>query len=133
MKFVALMSGGKDSIYAAMECAALGHDLVCVANLAPPPPIAPQGATASDVKAESKDTTAEEVLESDSFMYQTVGHDVVPALATCLGVPLVVGFVRGTPLHQGLAYMPTIGDEVRCKFYCLYPLFALLCLYYSSI
>ena len=113
MKFVALMSGGKDSVYAAMECAALGHELVCVANLAPPPPMASISATSIASNSNAEDSAAEEVLESDSFMYQTVGHDVVPALATCLGVPLIVGLVRGSPLHQGLAYMPTPGDEVR--------------------
>jgi len=36
MKFVALISGGKDSIYNIMECVAHGHELVCVANLHPP-------------------------------------------------------------------------------------------------
>ena len=101
MKFVALVSGGKDSVYAAMECVALGHELVCAANLAPPPP------TVCTADGGSKAP-----LETDSFMFQTVGHDVVPALSICLGVPLVVGLVRGAPLHQGLAYTFTAGDEV---------------------
>jgi len=33
MKFVALISGGKDSIYNILECEAHGHELLCVANL----------------------------------------------------------------------------------------------------
>jgi diphthine-ammonia ligase len=35
MKFVALLSGGKDSVFNALECVSLGHELVCVANLYP--------------------------------------------------------------------------------------------------
>jgi diphthine-ammonia ligase len=35
MKFVALLSGGKDSVYNVLECVSLGHELVCVANLYP--------------------------------------------------------------------------------------------------
>lgn len=35
MKFVALLSGGKDSVFNLMQCVAHGHELVCVANLYP--------------------------------------------------------------------------------------------------
>jgi diphthine-ammonia ligase len=49
MKFVSLISGGKDSIYNTIECVAMGHELVCVANLAPPVELA--------------------VKEMDSYMY----------------------------------------------------------------
>ena len=45
-KYVSLISGGKDSIFNTMKCAAHGHELLCVANLYP-----------------------EEQKESDSFMY----------------------------------------------------------------
>ena len=33
MKFVALLSGSKNSIYNVMECIGMGHELVCVGNL----------------------------------------------------------------------------------------------------
>lgn len=36
MKFVGLISGGKDSIFNLLECISYGHELVCVANLHPP-------------------------------------------------------------------------------------------------
>lgn len=36
MKFVGLISGGKDSIFNLLQCVAYGHELVCVANLHPP-------------------------------------------------------------------------------------------------
>ena len=35
MKFVGLVSGGKDSIFNIMQCIIYGHELVCIANLKP--------------------------------------------------------------------------------------------------
>ena len=99
MKFVALLSGGKDSVFAATECVRRGgHELVCGANLAP----------ARDA------ATGEAPLETDSYMYQTAASEVAgAAMAECLGVPLVRGAVTGRALHQGLAYAATAGDEVE--------------------
>jgi hypothetical protein len=37
MKFVALLSGGKDSCYNIVHCTANGHELVAAASLRPPP------------------------------------------------------------------------------------------------
>ncbi|KAI9190166.1 hypothetical protein H9P43_001599 [Blastocladiella emersonii ATCC 22665] len=56
MKLVALISGGKDSCFNALHCAANGHEIVALANLHP--------------RQEDGD-------ELDSHMYQTVGHDVI--------------------------------------------------------
>jgi diphthine-ammonia ligase len=36
MKFVALISGGKDSCFNAIKCVSYGHELVCMGNLCPP-------------------------------------------------------------------------------------------------
>lgn len=36
MKFVALISGGKDSCYNVMHCLVQGHELAALANLRPP-------------------------------------------------------------------------------------------------
>jgi hypothetical protein len=36
MKVIALVSGGKDSCYNMMECVRHGHEIVAIANLAPP-------------------------------------------------------------------------------------------------
>ena len=67
MKFVGLVSGGKDSIMSIMEAVAHGHELVCLANL----------------------HAAELGKEMDSYMYQTVGVEIVPLIAKCLQVPLI--------------------------------------------
>jgi diphthine-ammonia ligase len=59
MKFVALLSGGKDSVFNMALSIAYGHELVCIGNLYP--------------KGQNS--------EKDSFMYQTVGVEIVPAIA----------------------------------------------------
>ena len=35
MKFVSLVSGGKNSVFNTLQCISYGHELVCVANLYP--------------------------------------------------------------------------------------------------
>ncbi|CAN1234008.1 Diphthine--ammonia ligase [Linum perenne] len=85
MKVVALVSGGKDSCYAMMKCIQYGHEIVALANLMP---------------------ADESVDELDSYMYQTVGHQIVVSYAECIGVPL----------HQKLNYTMTPGDEVEDMF-----------------
>ncbi len=54
MKFVGLISGGKDSIFAILKCLQTGLELVCLANLKPP----------------------EKYQESNSYMNQSVGADI---------------------------------------------------------
>nr|GMD59006.1 diphthine--ammonia ligase isoform X1 [Ipomoea batatas] len=95
MKVVALVSGGKDSCYAMMKCIQYGHEIVALANLMP----------ADD----SQD-------ELDSYMYQTVGHQIVVSYATCMGVPLFRRRIKGSTRNHGLSYSLTPGDEVEDMF-----------------
>jgi len=91
MKFVGLISGGKDSIFNLVKCVAHGHELVCLANLHP-------------------DTQG----ETDSFMYQTVGVEIAVSIASCLEVPLYRRAIQGSSLDQGLDYStPSERDEVE--------------------
>ncbi|KAG7895565.1 hypothetical protein KL925_000274 [Ogataea polymorpha] len=92
MKFVALISGGKDSCFNVLHCLANGHELVCLANLYPPP---------SDSH------------ELDSFMYQTVGFDIVPYYADCTGKPLYRRMICGDSHNQKLEYERTENDETE--------------------
>ncbi|OUM51359.1 hypothetical protein BVG19_g454 [[Candida] boidinii] len=92
MKFVALVSGGKDSCFNILHCLAQGHELTCLANLYPPP-------------AESD--------EIDSFMYQTVGHDVLNYYSECIGVPMFRHMIQGTSNNQSLEYKVTDKDETE--------------------
>ncbi|XP_054819540.1 diphthine--ammonia ligase isoform X1 [Prosopis cineraria] len=95
MKVVALISGGKDSCYAMMMCIKYGHEIVALANLMP------------------DDGSVDEL---DSYMYQTVGHQIVISYAECMGLPLFRRQIKGSTRHQELGYRPTPGDEVEDMF-----------------
>jgi diphthamide synthase (EF-2-diphthine--ammonia ligase) len=112
MKFVALVSGGKDSIFSAMEATAEGHTLVALANLYP------------------RDVAQQEV---DSHCFQTVGHHLVTvrrverrrlsrahhhrpqAIAECIGVPIFRRALLGSSVAQQLVYTATAGDEACAR------------------
>jgi len=94
MRFVALVSGGKDSCYNAMCAVADGHELICMANLQPP--------TGRD--------------ELDSYMYQTVGHEGIDLYAEAAGLPLYRRTISGTPIALASDYELTKADEVEDLF-----------------
>lgn len=89
---VALVSGGKDSCYAMMKCIQYGHQIVALANLMP---------------------ADDSVDELDSYMYQTVGHQIIVSYAECMGLPLFRRRIHGSTRHQKLSYRMTPGDEVE--------------------
>ncbi|KIM68824.1 hypothetical protein SCLCIDRAFT_13563 [Scleroderma citrinum Foug A] len=98
MKYVALLSGGKDSCFNLLHCKKNGHQLVAVASLAP---------------EAGKD-------EIDSYLYQTVGQDGISLIADALRVPLHRRIIHGHPLEQGAEYgakspggIGTVGDETE--------------------
>ncbi|XP_074292828.1 diphthine--ammonia ligase-like [Silene latifolia] len=95
MKVVALVSGGKDSCYAMMQCIHYGHEIVALANLMP---------------------VDDSVDELDSYMYQTVGHQIVVSYAKCMGIPLFRRRLQGSTRHHALSYTMTPGDEVEDMF-----------------
>lgn len=91
MKFVALISGGKDSFFNIQHCIAQGHELVAVANLYP----------------------QENLDEIDSFMFQTVGHNIINHYGECLGVPVYRQAIHGGSKNQELEYSVTEDDEIE--------------------
>jgi diphthine-ammonia ligase len=107
MKCVALVSGGKDSWYNAMQCVANGHEIVALANLRPPPSL--PGTHVFSYCFLTED-------ELDSFMYQTVGHDAVHFQAECIGLPLYREYITGESIEQGLNYTTTVNDETEDLF-----------------
>jgi diphthine-ammonia ligase len=93
MKFAALVSGGKDSIFSIQECIRNGHELLCCIHL---------GAPLS--------------VEEESFMYQTAASNVMPVLVEeCLGVPLILHRRTGKSVNISLVYDndDTAEDEVE--------------------
>lgn len=95
MKFVALLSGGKDSCFNIMKCQQHNHELVAVANLMPPD---------------------EGIEEMNSFMYQSAAHNTIPCIAECLGVPLFRQGINRKSLIQTLDYKKDENDEVEDLF-----------------
>ena len=95
MKFIALVSGGKDSCYNIMKCLEYNHNLVAIANLMPP---------------------SSEIEEMNSFMYQSAAHNAIPLMAECLGVPLFRQEIHRQPLVQTLDYREDENDEVEDLF-----------------
>ncbi|BGP35264.1 hypothetical protein JCM10296v2_007099 [Rhodotorula toruloides] len=89
MKTVALLSGGKDSVYNLLHCVANGHEPVAVASLGPPA---------------GKD-------ELDSFMYQTVGHSGLATLAQALDLPFFSRAIKGTAVNVGGEYGTREGKD----------------------
>ena len=98
MKVCVLVSGGKDSVFNAMKVVEHGHELVVLANLMP-------------IDAA--------VVEADSWMIQTVGHEVVHSLSDCLGLPMVRRKTKAQSVRRGMGYVPSPGDEVGSKDLCV--------------
>lgn len=94
MKVVALVSGGKDSTMNMLECIAHGHEIIALANLYP----------------------KRGLEEIDSYMFQSVGHDVIVAFAACCHLPLYRKEITGQPINQEYEYKPTDQDEVEDLF-----------------
>lgn len=92
MKFVALVSGGKDSIYSILECIRNGHELVACIHLGAP-----------------------ESTDEESYMYQTAASEVVRCMVEeCMQVPLVLYQRIGKSINTSLVYQnESENDEVE--------------------
>ncbi|KAJ8442254.1 hypothetical protein Cgig2_005194 [Carnegiea gigantea] len=118
MKVVALVSGGKDSCYAMMQCIRYGHEIVALANLLP---------------------VDDSVDELDSYMYQTVSLlilvlaiKLLSAMQNAWDCHCSEGDYKDLPgklfkqdcfawgnffeRHHELSYKRTPGDEVEDMF-----------------
>lgn len=93
MKFIALISGGKDSFYNIFHCLKNNHELIALGNIYP---------------------KESEEQELDSFMFQTVGHDLIDYYSKCIGVPLFRrSILRNTSNNVELNYTATQDDEIE--------------------
>lgn len=91
MRTVALLSGGKDSLYNMFLATKDNHEIVAIANLKP--------------KSSSGD-------ELDSYMYQTVGHQAIETIAEALDKPLFRGDITSVARNKDLDYTePKNGDD----------------------
>ncbi|KAF9764262.1 Diphthine--ammonia ligase [Nosema granulosis] len=89
MDFIGLVSGGKDSIYSIKCCIDKGHKLVGILYMLNPSPYV------------------------DSYMYQTVGSEIVKLFGDCLDVPLFIYETECNAANQDLIYQENAKDEVE--------------------
>ncbi|KAL8304161.1 hypothetical protein RB597_004557 [Gaeumannomyces tritici] len=98
LNVIALVSGGKDSFFSLLHCLAHQHRVVALANLHPAGP-EPGGHAGGDDDDDGGDET-----DLNSFMYQTVGHQVIPLYAGATGLPLFRRAIAGGALQQARDY-----------------------------
>jgi diphthine-ammonia ligase len=102
LKFIALISGGKDSFFSILHCLKNGHECIALANLHP-----------HDVRHDAQGHQIENENDTESYMYQTIGHSVVPLYEEALGIPLYRRPISGTAVDQSLTYTPGIAVSNR--------------------
>lgn len=117
LNVIALISGGKDSFYSLLHCIHQGHRIVALANLFPMkagdgrengkqnaefrvilPEQEAQLPSLSSPDGENTDT------DLNSFMYQTVGHEVIPLYAEATGLPLYRQPIFGSTVRHERDY-----------------------------
>ncbi|OAA43189.1 Rossmann-like alpha/beta/alpha sandwich fold protein [Metarhizium rileyi] len=119
---IALISGGKDSFYSLLHCIHHGHRIVALANIFPTSAgddpttvrvIDPsQSADSAPVGAEPDEVSSSApVRDLNSFMYQTVGHEVIPLYASATGIPLYRQPILGCAVRheRDYNYTPSHG------------------------
>ncbi|KAM0164101.1 hypothetical protein ACHAQE_002008 [Botrytis cinerea] len=95
LNVIALVSGGKDSFFSILHCIQNGHKIVALGNLHPPL-TEPQTGESNGIHKDENDL--------NSFMYQTVGHTIIPLYEEALGIPLYRQAIVGSAVQTGTSY-----------------------------
>lgn len=90
LNIIALISGGKDSLFSILHCLAQGHKLVALANLYPQ-------------RTNDEDT--------DSHMYQTIGHKIILLYEEALEVPLYRAPIQGGAVSTSQTYRSDVQSD----------------------
>ncbi|KAK0633447.1 hypothetical protein B0T14DRAFT_391561, partial [Immersiella caudata] len=113
LNVIALVSGGKDSFFSLLHCRANGHRVVALANLRPPsplPPLSTPEASRGPGAGPPQDEVATMEQDLNSFMYQTVGHQVIPLYDEATGIPLYRRSITGGQGRHGKDYGHTCAE-----------------------
>jgi len=98
LNVIALISGGKDSFFSILHCIQNGHKVVALGNLYPAP-------TSGQEPGESPgEADGHDEHDLNSFMYQTVGHTVIPLYEQALQIPLYRQPIIGTAIQTAVSY-----------------------------
>jgi diphthine-ammonia ligase len=103
LNVIALISGGKDSLFSILHCQAHGHVIVALANLYP----------ANQITEGSESQQEVENEDIDSYMYQTVGHSIIPLYEKALGIPLYRQEITGQAVNSKRDYEQQEQDETE--------------------
>ncbi|TGO68278.1 hypothetical protein BOTNAR_0027g00360 [Botryotinia narcissicola] len=95
LNVIALVSGGKDSFFSILHCIQNGHKIVALGNLHPP---------LTEPQTEESDGIHKDENDLNSFMYQTVGHTIIPLYEEALGIPLYRQAILGSAVQTGTSY-----------------------------
>ncbi|RAL63142.1 hypothetical protein DID88_004224 [Monilinia fructigena] len=95
LNVIALVSGGKDSLFSILHCIQNGHKVVALGNLYPSP---------TQPQTKENNSTYDDENDLNSFMYQTVGHTVIPLYEEALGIPLYRQAITGSAVQTGTSY-----------------------------
>jgi diphthine-ammonia ligase len=104
MKVVCLLSGGKDSMLNMAKLIDLGHQVIALATISPT-----KAEQSQLVESEGYRYSVGETEEVDSFVYQSIGTEMVPVIARALGAqyPLYTLHIpprTATPLNTAMMY-----------------------------
>ena len=111
LSVIALISGGKDSFFSLLHCIENKHRIVALANLFPPSALSLKCAAPNSLERSHGDSRNFEVVSNDmdSFMYQTVGHSMIPLYSEALGLPLYRQMINGSAVDSSKNYTARIN------------------------
>ncbi|KAK1141541.1 hypothetical protein N8T08_008954 [Aspergillus melleus] len=116
LNVIALISGGKDSLYSILHCLRNGHNVVALGNLHPAPKSRKDGeerrGDGEEEEEEEEEEEKEEEDDIDSFMYQTIGHNVIPLYEPALGIPLYRAPITGGAVDTARVYREDAVDQM---------------------
>jgi diphthine-ammonia ligase len=101
LEVIALISGGKDSFFSLLHCIQNGHNVVALGNLYP---AAEKPGPDSERGSNQASESVNDEHDLNSFMYQTVGHTVVPLYQQALGIPLYRQPIVGSAIQTAMSY-----------------------------
>ncbi|KAJ5175094.1 uncharacterized protein N7482_000971 [Penicillium canariense] len=109
LNVIALISGGKDSFYSILHCIRNGHKVVALANLHPEQT---PGTSSDHIPEQGGHQGMDDAEEDiDSFMYQTIGHSVIPLYESALGIPLYRAPITGGAVDTSRIYRHDAADQ----------------------
>ncbi|MCJ1471815.1 hypothetical protein MMC13_000456 [Lambiella insularis] len=100
LQVIALISGGKDSFFSLLHCLANEHTVVALANVYP-----------VSLAAAQTDDSGDQGQDANSYMYQTVGHTLIPLYASALGIQVYRQQIAGSAVDMQKEYSaPGVGE-----------------------